>query len=292
MKRIPSAETVHGLPRPRVAFFDLDGTVVNAAGVISTRVKESVRRLKDAGLIIAIASGRPWFGAREQVAGLGATGASLFYSGALLADPVSGEVFVEESLEIDDARAIVERCRFHNLYFEWYTAREYFTESESMLGTIHAEYLGHPPVVRSFPAQESSEASAYKDKILKIVLMLQGKDDERRAKNMASELPQVGIGSARGAAHPEILFTNFTSPRARRDQALNWLLAHYGVSEKEVISIGDAESDLPFLSRAGWSIAMGSAPEAVRNASRFVTGSVEEDGAAVALEAIVGLIQG
>ena len=46
-------------------------------------------------------------------------------------------------------------------------------------------------------------------------------------------------------------------------------------------------NDLPMFARAGVSIAMGQAPEAVRAAADFVTASNEENGVAAAIDRIV-----
>jgi len=281
MKILPSIQSLDILPRPRVAFFDLDGTVVNAAGEITERVRTRIQQLQSAGVVIAVASGRPWFGARSVIEAIGAKGASLFFSGALIGDPVTGRAIKSENISYSCATEIVQQCRAKSLYFEWYTAQEYFTETSSLLAEIHAEYLGHAPAVRPFPDEEDA------GQILKVLMMTENAEQEELAREIANGMPQVTLGAAPGAAHPGILFVNLTSRDAERGRAFEWLLKHYGVSASEVISIGDAESDLPFLERAGWSIAMGSAPINVKNAARFVTGTVANDGAAEALEAIL-----
>jgi len=51
--------------------------------------------------------------------------------------------------------------------------------------------------------------------------------------------------------------------------------------------IGDMPNDLPMFARAGLSIAMGQAPEAVKAAADVVTASNEEDGVAAAIDRVL-----
>ena len=53
------------------------------------------------------------------------------------------------------------------------------------------------------------------------------------------------------------------------------------------MAIGDQYNDLEMLAAAGHGVAMGGSPAEVRAAARHVTASVDEEGFAVALEALV-----
>jgi len=51
--------------------------------------------------------------------------------------------------------------------------------------------------------------------------------------------------------------------------------------------VGDSYNDLPMLESCGFSIAMGDAPQEVKDAADFVAPSVQEDGLAVAIDEFV-----
>jgi Cof subfamily protein (haloacid dehalogenase superfamily) len=57
----------------------------------------------------------------------------------------------------------------------------------------------------------------------------------------------------------------------------------YGISHDEIMAIGDEENDIPMIQFAGLGIAMGNAPDIVKQAAKFVTSSNEEDGVAKAI---------
>ncbi|MGH3715059.1 MAG: HAD family hydrolase [Micromonosporaceae bacterium] len=55
------------------------------------------------------------------------------------------------------------------------------------------------------------------------------------------------------------------------------------VAPADALAIGDGANDVPVFAWAGCSVAMGDAPQAVRDAATYVTGDVAADGAATAL---------
>ena len=68
--------------------------------------------------------------------------------------------------------------------------------------------------------------------------------------------------------------------------ALADLVAHIAISAADVVAVGDGVNDVEMLRWAGRSVAMAHARPEVRAAADQVTGSVEDDGVAVFVEAL------
>ena len=66
------------------------------------------------------------------------------------------------------------------------------------------------------------------------------------------------------------------------------MIAHYGILAEETAAIGDAENDIEMLQAAGFSIAMGNAPDEVKNYAKHVTTHVDEEGIANAFAYLFG----
>ncbi|MCZ4499769.1 MAG: family phosphatase [Marmoricola sp.] len=64
---------------------------------------------------------------------------------------------------------------------------------------------------------------------------------------------------------------------------LAWVCEKLGVDAADVLAIGDGRNDIEMLTWAGRGVAMGQGPQVVRDAADHVTGTVQENGAAVEL---------
>lgn len=65
--------------------------------------------------------------------------------------------------------------------------------------------------------------------------------------------------------------------------AMKRVCRYLGIGPESTVAFGDSENDLPILNAAGFSVAMGSAPAAVKAGADYVTDTVEADGVAKAL---------
>lgn len=76
----------------------------------------------------------------------------------------------------------------------------------------------------------------------------------------------------------------FVGKGITKESGIRRVLAYYHASREDSVAFGDSQNDLGALSYAGFGVAMGNAPEIVRQAADYVTGTFEEDGVALALE--------
>jgi hypothetical protein len=86
-------------------------------------------------------------------------------------------------------------------------------------------------------------------------------------------------------SHPEYL--EWTAVGVTKGRAVRWLARRRRVPLSQVLAVGDQYNDVEMLAAVGHGVAMGGAPAPVREAARYTTGSYDEEGAALALEALV-----
>lgn len=82
-------------------------------------------------------------------------------------------------------------------------------------------------------------------------------------------------------------YVELTHKDVSKGKAVAWLADRWGISQEEVLAIGDQDNDLSMVEWAGLGIAMGNAVEALKSVARHITLRAEEDGAAVAIEQFV-----
>lgn len=78
-----------------------------------------------------------------------------------------------------------------------------------------------------------------------------------------------------------------THKEATKGNGLYCICRYLGIDPAHTIALGDSGNDVPMLTAAGFSVAMGNAPDFVKAAANAVTRSNAEDGAAIAIETYV-----
>ncbi len=266
------------LSRPyKLAFFDIDGTLLGLDGNYSQRVRDAVLALRQAGVRTAVASGRPRFAADFLIEQLQLRDAGLFYTGALVQEP-DGDVLALHSLDDDTVQALVKGGREQGLYTEVCGLNEFFVDQLTELGQLHAEHLRVTPVETDLLALRGQFP------VIKILFAAHNAEEQLRLLALEQQFPQLVFAYAKMAAKPDWLFASVISGAACKHQAFDHLLAYHGVSADEVMSFGDAQSDMIFLQRAGLGVALGNAAPEVQAVAGMVTRPVWEDGVALVIE--------
>lgn len=266
----------------RLLCFDLDGTLIDRSGAIAPVVLAEIARVKKTGIAIAIATGRPLFACEEIIDQIGAESASIFYSGSFVTDVFTRIPILESHMAPESVTALVNFARKNNLTIELYTGEEFFIEKETPLTQIHvSEYLKVEPRILDLYKLSTSE------RFLKVNIVLNADSDGVRLTNEFSKsLKNCNLNITKGAAHPDILFYNFTNIYASRKLAFEEMLDFYRLKPNQVMAFGDAPGDQAIISLAGVGVAMGNADDETKKVADIVTESVDNQGVAVALQKI------
>lgn len=266
---------------PKLAFFDLDGTIIKKDRTVSRRDLEAIARLKAHGTKIAFATGRAVFSAKHLFDLVGVDGLSAFNSAALIYDPVAMKPFRQWNLEKESLQRFVAEAKALNLYAELYTGENYYIEQVTPYTAVHNHYLPMAPTVKCFSDLIAEEP------IIKLCFAARTGAEEEKLRYFIARHPQFHYGIATGAAHSDMIFCNATNPEATRENVFEIIRNELGIDASEIMSFGDGESDRTFIQKAGIGVAMGNAPQSVKEAADFVTLHVEDDGVAHAIEKLV-----
>ena len=265
----------------KVAFFDIDGTLLGLDGNYSLRVKNSIARIQSLGVKTAIASGRPYFATEFLWRELGLTDAGVYCTGAQVFSPKRLQTLRTHYLPEVTLRRLIARLREANIYYELYTDKGFFIERNKApdILRVHAQHLRVQPTVTSF--------DAVKDGVIKLLIGVNLQIDSTVLQVIESEFPECIFAYACLPAYPEWSFASIVDHTASKQKAFEYLLEYYQVEAANVMSFGDAQSDKTFLTLAGIGVAMGNASEAVKTVADVETLAVWDDGVACALDALV-----
>jgi Cof subfamily protein (haloacid dehalogenase superfamily) len=263
-------------PPIRLLLADVDGTLVTKEKVLTERSVEAVRKLRDAGVLFAITSGRPPRGMQMLIGPLALSTPIAAFNGGLVVEP--DMTVLEQKAIPDELFAPILGLLESSAMDVWvYRGADWFIRHR---GAPHVEREAftvrfEPTVVESYDGLAHG--------VVKIVGV---SDDHELVASVAGEA-QERFGDHVSAARSQPYYLDVTHPRANKGEVVKLLSARYGVPEEQIATIGDMPNDVLMFARSGLSIAMGQSDREVHRAARRVTGSNDEEGFANAVERFV-----
>ena len=260
----------------RAVAMDLDGTVLDETFLPSARTAEAVARAEASGIVCLIATGRMFVSARRVAEKLGIRRPLVCYQGALVGDPITGEVLVHRPIEAPLAREILsampeEHARQSNLYVD----DELYVWEENAATLRYAEVAGVPMHVVGNLARWIERPTT------KIVTV-----GEPETMDALRDVMQPRFGSRAFVAKSLPIFLEFAAPGVSKASGLALVADLLGFTAGEAVAVGDAENDREMLEWAQWGLAVANADDRLIGEADAVIPSVHEDGVAQLLEAL------
>ncbi len=248
--------------RPALVALDIDGTLVDHDGVMPNEIVEAIAQVKQAGVPIAIATGRSWHATLPIIERLELPpGPHVCTNGAVVASypPYT----VERSITFDAAEII---ARVHALaphaaiavedLGRGYRLTKPFPDGElaGILTYENLEQLGTEPVTRVIVRDDDAN------------------DTDFRA--LAEQLGLQGVSYFVGWT----AWLDISPPGVNKATGLSWVCAHLGIDPTDVLAIGDGSNDVDMLRWAGRGVALGDGSALAIAAADHVTDSFPEGG--------------
>jgi len=255
---------------------DVDGTLVRKDKSLSPQTIAAVHRLRDAGVPFTLISARPVSGVMPLVAPLGIDIPLAAINGGILFRPDGSEI-VAHSIEravVEGVFALAEDLAVDRWVFadgQWYA---------SSGDGVHVEHeriaSNQAPVLRADFADLYGRA----DKVTFV------SDDRDLLKDLAAKAV-AAFGDRATIGQSQVYYLDVTDLAANKGDGVAALAKMLGVDLPDTLVLGDMDNDIAMFDRAGLSVAMGQAPEAVKAKADWVSSSNEEDGVAHAIDAFI-----
>lgn len=255
---------------------DIDGTLLDPQKKLTDAVRDSVLRVKEAGVLFTVISARPPHAVQFLIDGLQLAEPIACFNGALICTP-KYEVLNQILMEPQDASHVSTAILEHGLDLWMFRGAEWFV---SRLNGPHVDghikYLGHPP---RYMGQDFTLCTTAN----KLVGVSDNYDLVKRCQ--ADVIAKCGprISATRSADY----YLDVTHRDANKGHAVELLAALMKVPLENVATIGDMQTDTLMFAKSGVSIAMGNAEGDVKAKAKFTTTSNAEDGFAHAMEEFI-----
>jgi Cof subfamily protein (haloacid dehalogenase superfamily) len=262
-----------------LVILDLDGTVIGSSGQVLPGVWDALDRAREAGVKLALCTGRPGLGIALRVARrIGPTNPHVFQSGAHIAF-TDGETLKASALKEASTKRLVQHARSLGLVLEVYTPNHLYVERKTPMSEAHAKTLGVTAIVRDLGEVAETEPVVRAQWVL---------TPAQESAAMALTLDGVQVSRATSPALPDTLFVGLTRAGVSKGTAVSDLVAHMKLRVDQVMAVGDGAGDLPMLSLVGHPVVMENAESALKDRFSVVVGHVDDGGVVEALERAIG----
>jgi 5-amino-6-(5-phospho-D-ribitylamino)uracil phosphatase len=258
---------------------DIDGTLLNSRGVISTEDTEAIIRVVKAGVRVALSTGRAAMASRWVLDHLHLDGYHIFFDGALVYDPINNMEAYAESIDGGLACQAIDFARQRNIHFDLYTSSRYYVEQESWAVDIRRKFF------RIEPTFKSLDEVCQQERIIKGTVIIHSPQEKEIAIDFQNRFRgKLSFSWTTTPAYPEVNFINVVSPKVSKGKALEELCALYKVSLSQVMAIGDGVNDVSLLKAAGLAVAMGNCVDELKSVAHTVTHDVDHSGVSEAIK--------
>lgn len=278
------------MERVKLIALDMDGTLFNSQNEISEKDKETLKRATEAGVAVAVATGRAYVelpiemlyeaGIRYAITGNGSAVYRLPDKECILSDCLDNEVVC----------TIIRELKQLDIYYDIYVD-----------GLVYCpRSVCHN--IRKMDMPESLHEHIEKTRIvvddLEDYIKSCGKSVEKTTLNFAYLEDGTCLGKTESAAildrYPQVEYLSggfhnweFTRAGVNKGTGIRFLAERLGVPMNLTMACGDSENDLSMLRAAQVAVAMENAKPAVKEESNYITLSNNESGVAHAIEHFV-----
>jgi Cof subfamily protein (haloacid dehalogenase superfamily) len=253
---------------------------------MSERVIATIAAVQAAGIPVTIATGRTLDYVREHITQLELTAPVVTTQGAVIGDPVSGQILMETTIPLSLARQALawldDQPFVAAIYFNDDNGHIHIYQNRAGDDTAFLDHVfGFPRSLYTPFAPLLAEDDARLP--LKFIVV---EDREKFGVDVVAELQaRFSPGLTITRTHPRLV--EGTAQGIDKGLGLLHLCQLLKVDRQRVLAIGDSDNDIPMLEAAGFGVAMGNATPGVMAVANHIAPSIEADGAAVALQELI-----
>ncbi|SHO66919.1 hypothetical protein SAMN02745172_03581 [Pseudoxanthobacter soli DSM 19599] len=270
-------QTPHRTPSERISLLvsDVDGTLVDPNKALTPATLDAARRMREAGVELAIVSSRPPRGMAMLLEPLGVEIFGGFNGSAILKPDFT--VIEQDFVPEQAARTSIEAFRKAGLEIWVFSGVEWYITDPN------GPYV---PKERHTVQFEPTLVDDFGPLLGKVGKIVGASRDYDLVARLEGEL-QGALGPSASAHRSQHYYLDVTPPDVDKGHAVRRFAEHFGVPLNEVAAIGDMVNDVPMFRTGGLAIAMGNASDEIKALADVVTARNDEDGFAAAVDRFV-----
>ena len=260
---------------------DLDGTLLQPDGSILPETLAALREAADRGVILTLASGRYPENTALTFIDYDMTGPVIGSNGGIIQDGPMGQTIFLHNIKRESAEAI---CDYLEKMEAKYILFSHKLVTTSRVGMTHRSEISDGPRIERLGNIKFGHGPEDVKKALQYGISKVFIPDHPKLREMTDALREIpGILVTRSSEHNIELMPEGIHKGHGISELARWL----GIPLSAVMAFGDEENDLPMLKTVGYGLAMGNAPEHVKEQCAYVTDSFKDNGIAHMIERFI-----
>jgi len=259
---------------------DLDGTLLNGKRQIPARCLENIKKIKEKGIKVVLATGRPLHGIKPFLKTLDMLDDDSYvvvYNGALVVNATGKDILFERPVSLDAYKELYALSKQLNVNIHAIINGGAVLTPKNNPYTGAESSMNHTPVYEG-PVENVDPAT----KIIKVMFV----DDPKKLDSIKPLLPEWAKEKYTILRSSDI-FLEFLYKGVNKAVGVAAIAEHFGIKPQEVICVGDEENDIAMIQYAGLGVAMGNAIEELKAEADYITLTNEEEGVAHVIEKFI-----
>ena len=261
----------------RLLAVDLDGTLVNDRLEMNPRDVAAVKAATAAGVTVMLATGRMFKSSLRYAEPLGLKGPIINYQGAVVREIASGQVWFRCELTVPMQQRVLALAEPKDWHVNAYVDEQVYTARARPEADLYAR-------VAMVPYEVVGPLSKWvrRDSTKMVLVDLDPGDVPARIEELSA-----WMGDVARVTRSLDWFVEVINPEVSKARALAMVASRLGIAQADVCAIGDNTNDEEMVTWAGFGVAMGNAPTALKSVAKYVTGRIEDAGVAQVIERFV-----
>jgi Cof subfamily protein (haloacid dehalogenase superfamily) len=236
----------------RLVAIDVDGTLLDSEYQLASSAEAAVETARRAELMVSLVSGRPRCGILEYLEHLDLNAPDITSGGAFIYDPQRSRVILDDRIPRETAHQIILKARQAGVAI--FSEAPYEIQFEAASDILErTPTVGKDFMVRSQDLLKEPDLQPNKITMIGDPEILKQLDEELR------ELDQPIHLTSSGAR-----FLEANRQGVNKGHALIKLADYLDIQPSSILAIGDNHNDVSMFKVAGFSVAMGNAPQEVQ----------------------------
>ena len=261
----------------RLLAIDLDGTLVNDRLEMDPRDVAAVKAASAAGVMVVLATGRMFKSSLTYAEPLELTGPIINYQGAVVREIATGEVWHRCELTMPMQQRVLMFAEPRDWHVNAYVDERVYTARPRPEADLYARIAMVP-----YEAVGPLSRWVSQDSTKMVLVDLDPADVPARIAELIA-----WMGDVARVTRSLDWFVEVVNPQVSKARALALVADRLGIARADVCAIGDNLNDEDMVSWAGFGVAMGNAPKALKAVAKHVTGRVGDAGVAQVIQRYV-----